>query len=843
MKYIYLVLIGFIVVFWNHTAKSQVLINEYSCSNLDQYTDSYGNYEDWVELYNAGSSTVNLAGYYLSDDSIDNMKWKIPTGITIQANGYLLFWTSGRDIVVGTDYHTNFKLTQTKNNNEFITFSNTIGIIIDQKEITKRTQLGHSIGRTTNGASTWSVFTSPTPKASNNASTAYPDYANKPQVSIPAGFYTSSAMYITLTTTEPNSTIHYTIDGSQPSVSSTIYSSPILINTTSVLKAITISNDPTILPSFISFDTYFINVSHTLVVVSISGEQLDELANGDGSLLPYGTFEYFDLNKQRTAKTMGEFNKHGQDSWANSQRSIDFISRDEMGYNSALKEKIFNYSTRDSYQRLILRAAGDDNYPADHHSSNLGSAHVRDAYIHSLAKEGGLDLDVRASEKAIVYLNGQYWGVYDLRERPEDHDYTEYYYGQDKYHLQYLMYWGGRWAEYGGQQAMDDWDTFYNYIMSLDMTVPANYQYVTDRLDEKSLVDYVLANMFTVCSDWLNWNTGWWRGMDSTGTHLKWGYILWDNDATFGHYINYTGIPNTTPDADPCDPETLGSSSDPEGVIQLLLHLRQNPDFNQYYITRQLDLWNTVFSCNNMLEKLDSTVALIDPEMAQHAARWSGTYSEWQTNVQTLRNFIIARCPALTSGFMDCYSLTGPYDLTLNANPATGGSIQLNSLTVNQYPWTGTYFGGIENKLEVLPNWGYEFNLWSANNNILSPAVTSDSVRVTLNTSDTITAHFTYTDIPIYNDVNPSVSVYPTLTNSEATIAFSLPKEAVVSMKLYSVTGNQLATVLSQNQNMQPGVYNFNLNLNGSGLPAGMYFLDFVAGDFRQSIKLIYSPE
>lgn len=830
---------SFLFVF---ATQAQVVINEYSCSNLSQYIDNNSEYEDWIELYNPSASAVNLAGFYLSDDSLNNTKWLIPSGITIPANGFQRFWASGRNMITGTHYHTNFKLTQTKNNNEFITLSDPSGIIIDQKEIKQRTQLGHSIGRKTNGDTTWCVFTLPTPKASNNTSTPYTDYASKPQENLTAGFY-ANPVTVTLLNDEPNSVIRYTLDGSMPTASSALYTGPITISTTKVLKAITISSDPTILPSFIIYNTYFINVSHSVVVISVAGEQVDELANGNSNLEPIGTFEYFDTLQQRKAKTMGGYNKHGQDSWANSQRSIDFVSRDEMGYNSTVKEKIFNYSDRDAFQRIMLRAAGDDNYPADHHSANLGSAHVRDAYVHSLAKLGGLDLDVRMTEKAVVYINGTYWGVYDIRERCDDHDFTDYYYGQDKYHLQYLLYWGGRWAEYGGQQAMDDWDNFYNYIMSLNMANPANYQYVTDRLDEKSLVDYVLVNMFSVCSDWLNWNTGWYRGMDSTGTHLKWNYVLWDNDATFGHYINYTGIPDVSPNADPCDPEGLDGNSDPEGHIQLLLKLRENPEFNQYYISRQIDLWNTVFSCENMIPFLDSVVAIIDPEMAEHATRWSGTYSEWQTNVQTLRNFITQRCTALTGGFMDCYSLTGPYDLTLNADPLTGGSVKLNSLLISQYPWTGTYFGGMENILQIQPSWGYEFVDWTSDFTAFTPGSTADSVSISLTTSDTVVAHFLYTDIPEITFNNPTVSAYPTVFSNSTVIDFNLPDDAQVSLKMYTLEGKEISTVIKADKKLQQGHYEYEINLGNTSLPAGMYIVDFIAGNYRQCIKLIYNPQ
>ncbi|MFM7901378.1 MAG: CotH kinase family protein, partial [Bacteroidota bacterium] len=155
---------------------------------------------------------------------------------------------------------------------------------------------------------------------------------------------------------------------------------------------------------------------------------------------------------------------------------------------------------------------------ADHRPANDGSAHIRDAYIQNMAIEGGLNLDVRRGSKCIVYLNGSYWGVYDIRDNPDDHDYTDYFYGQDKFNLYYIETWGNTWAEYGGATALSAWNSFYSYAMGANMNDPAAFQYVMDRYDATSLVDYVLVNSFTVCSDWLNYNTGWWRGLDSTGS-------------------------------------------------------------------------------------------------------------------------------------------------------------------------------------------------------------------------------------------------------------------------------------------------------------------------------------
>ncbi|MEZ5082688.1 MAG: lamin tail domain-containing protein [Bacteroidales bacterium] len=101
---------------------SQVVINEYSVSNLSTITDNYSKYEDWIELYNAGASSANIGGYFLSDKIANPGKWQFPAGITIPAGGFIKIWASGRDEVSGGHYHTNFKLHQQKMSRNILYF-------------------------------------------------------------------------------------------------------------------------------------------------------------------------------------------------------------------------------------------------------------------------------------------------------------------------------------------------------------------------------------------------------------------------------------------------------------------------------------------------------------------------------------------------------------------------------------------------------------------------------------------------------------------------------------------------------------------------------------------------
>jgi len=712
----------------------QVVINEFSCSNYNITQDNYGQYEDWVELYNSGGTAFNLAGYYLSDDINNTTMWQFPAGVSVPAGGFIIVWASGRDEYSGGNIHTNFRLTQQKPTPEYLVFANSSGTVLESYNLHNYiTQMNNSNGRATNGATTWSVFTNPTPGASNST-TSYARYADKPVFSISGGFY-PGPVSVSITTTEPNAVIRYTTNGDLPDASSFVYSTPINITNTTIVIAKVFSNNTQILPGQYEFNTFFINVNHTVPVVSIAGTNVSDLLNGS-YINPFGCIEYYETGQLKT-KVTGEFNKHGNDSWAYGQRGIDFISRDEFGYGDALRYKIFAAKSRKTFKRIILKAAANDNYPFEN-----GGAHIRDAFVQTISQRGNLELDERSYEPCVLYMNGQYWGVYDVREKVDDQDFTSYYYNQDRYHLYYLKTWGSTWSEYGGAPAQNDWDALKNYILSNNMGVAANFTYVQDRLNLKSLVDYFIINEHTVCKDWLNWNTSLWKGTNLNGQELKWRYTLWDMDATFGHYINYTGIPDIGPTASPCYGENLPDPGGQGHTIIMKKLMDENPSFKQFYLARYVELINGPLQCDTMIAILDELINRIQPEMQKHINKWGGSFTEWQNNVQAIRDFIIQRCAFFTQGFVNCYSLTGPFNVVFKVTPNGAGKIKLNSSVLPNYPFNSTFYGGIQNNLQAIPNSGYAFDHWEIFHNTLSPNNNTSSVTVTFNSNDTIIAHF-----------------------------------------------------------------------------------------------------
>lgn len=764
MKFRYLLALS-VFLFMSVISYSQVVINEYMVSNSNASSGGdpslqcdmpeskyycagweYAQNEDMIELYNSGASAVTLTGMYLSDKITNPTKWRIPDDVgggplTIPAGGYQIFYCSKADTAVnssGNDYHhTNFGLTQCKD--EYVILADAAGTIIDQIQMDVNTSDMHTRGRTTDGASTWSIFSTHTLGAANTG--AFDGYATTPTMSLAPGFYVGTQT-VTITG-DPGDQIRYTIDGSEPTAASALYSAPLSLSTTTVVKAKAFSTNPMILESKTEGNTYFIDVTHTIPVISVSGDDVVTLLNGS-QLNPYGHLEYFESNGSFMSEASGDFNKHGNDSWAYSQRGIDFIARDEHGINNDIDHQIFPIKGRNGYQRLILKAGASDNYPFEN-----GGAHIRDAFVHTMSQLADLRLDERTHQSVVVYANGQYWGVYEVREKVDDNDFTDYYYNQNEWEIDFLQTWGSTWEAYGCRES---WDTLRAWILARDMSIPANYQLAKGSLNMGSLIDYFFINSWTVCKDWLNWNTAQWHGKNPAGTKKKWRYTLWDMDAVFGHYINYTGIPDDTPQADPCNAEQLpdpGSQGHTEIITHLLDPVQGSPEFQQEYISRYADLQNTSFDCVRAIEVLDSLVAIIEPEMPGHIARWGGSMATWQANVQNIRDFINQRCQGISDGLIDCYNLTGPYTITIDVDPPGSGIVHVNSITCDNYPWTGTYYGGIELLLNADPMPGNNFDYWemlhTPQPSVLittTPDVTDEEVSLNLSSNDDIIAHF-----------------------------------------------------------------------------------------------------
>ena len=710
--------------------QGQVLVNEYSGANRNGIADDFGNNPDWIELYNAGGTAVDISGYFLSDKESNPTKWQIPAGTVLNANSYRLFFASGRDINTGLALHTNFKITQT--GGEFVVFSDQGGTILESYEVLP-TRVNHSRGRTPNGGATWQIFSAPTPGLANGA--GFDGYTDMPTFNLPAGTY-NGAQSIVISSESAGVTIRYTIDGSEPSATSTAYTGPINVATTTAIKARAFPAAANLLPGFTETNTYFINVNHTLPIVSLVSDQYDDLfASGWGDIV--SNIEYFTANGAQQFESYGEVDRHGQDSWAFDQKGVDFIVRDQYGYDDEIDYQIFPTSPRDKFQRIMFKAGASDNYPFT--GAPGGGCHLRDAYIQSLAEKANMNVDLRKNDHCVVYINGQYWGLYEVREKVNDPDYTDYYWGQEEEDLDMLSQWGWLEVRYG---SADDWNDLYFNMMATDLSVDANYNLISTRLDIGSVIDYMIINTWSVNSDWINWNSMWWRGRGTPA--VKWKYALWDMDNTFNLGQNFSGWPTTNFDADPCDlDETFANAGPNEGHLDMFNRLMANEDFMARYINRYAEMINTYLNCSYALAHFDSIVNHISPEMPQQIARWGGSMAEWQGHLDYMRNQIVQRCEHIEEeGIVECYPVDGPHKLAFQVEPAGAGTIRFNELQIPEYPWSGSYYGGVEGEIEATANALYEFDYWELFSNTLNLDDTLALNSFEITTADSIVAHF-----------------------------------------------------------------------------------------------------
>ncbi len=723
---------------------AQVVINEFSAANKTDYADVSGNYYDWIELYNPTASAVNIGGWFLADNPGNLVKWPIPAGVTIPSHGFKVFFCSNLDGLFNGQYHTNFKLTQS-DTSEVIILSNASVTIVDSITLFPN-RVDQSRGRNADGSLVWGVYQNSTPNATNNVQTAYTDYVPKVQFSLPAGFYTGTQS-VSLSCPMANTKIRYTTNGSNPTTASTLYTGPISVSANTVIRARAYDNAGLYVGSFTENNTYFINETHTLPVLSLASDQFNNLFQSNVNSI-VGSMEYFGTNGSQIFEIESEYSPHGNDSWAYPQKGMDFNVEDEYGTGKDINYKMFSTTPRHHYNWLILKAAASDNFPG-----NLPNpaAHIRDAYVQTLAEKFKLNVDLRRMEHCLLFINGQYWGVYEIRDKV-DKDYFDYYYNQSEKYVDNLNYWGSMIIRQGSDTA---WNNLYNFVISNNLAIPANYTFVTDRLNVMSMIDAIAIGLYTVDSDWLNWNTAWWRGRKQPNIQ-KWKYWLWDEDNTFDLGEDFTGWGNTGNTANPCDINTA-SGGGPDfsnlnigpamGHIVIFNALMQNPAFKQLYINRFADLINTAFSCTNMTNHLDTMIARIQPEMQRQCTRWSGSYTQWQQNVQYLRNQITGRC-AFIGGAMDtCYHVTGPYPLVVNTFPANSGTVTVNTITPTVYPWYSTYFGGVDLVFKANANVGYQFSHWTIQNHTITPGIANDSIWFNLlNTGDSLTAVFIRTD-------------------------------------------------------------------------------------------------
>lgn len=605
------------------SSASSIRISEVITYNQNIIADEEGQYPGWIELTNQGDASVDIKDYGLSDDESTPLKWRFPD-IILKPGQYTLVFASGKNRYVPGKgaAHTNFKINPA---GEWIVLSDSAGRIIDKMD-TGKLYPGTSCGRTLNGNMERVVFKTPTPGQPNNVPT-YAGFSSEPEFSCIGGFY-SQPFYLSLKPCSP-AVVHYTLDGSEPTENSSVWSKPILINKTTVVRAISFT--PGMLPSLVTTETYFINKSNTLTVISLSTnpENLWDIDSGiysagrnPGTEFPYVTanywmnwekpvhFELFEPDGKKGLGFNGGIKIFGSYSRALDQKSFSIYARDKYGCDE-INYPFFKDRPFSNYKSIILRTSGQDTLYTK----------IRDSMMHRLVKD--TEVDVQSYRPAVVYINGEYWGVYNIREKISRF-YLASNHGVDPENVDILQ--ANGYVRYGSNT---DYKALISYVTSHDMSIQQNYEYVKTKMDIENFIDYQISEIYFANTD--TGNIKFWRDRSEGG---KWRWILYDTDWGFFDATH----------------NTLWFVSNPEGTgtgkmfsTALMYNLLKNNSFKDEFIERFAYHLNNTFRPERVIGIIDEMSKAIEPEMPGQFARWGGSMDSWYKKVQVLRDFAANR--------------------------------------------------------------------------------------------------------------------------------------------------------------------------------------------------------
>ncbi|PBQ31215.1 hypothetical protein CNR22_05355 [Sphingobacteriaceae bacterium] len=807
-----------------------IILNEYCVSNTGPIgaTDEKGVLNDYVELYCNHTQSISLANFYLTNDRVNLKKWKFPSNFPVlQPQNYYLVWLSGKNTNDGVNFHTNFNVEQCKN--QWIIISNASGVVYDSIFVLP-TKGGHVRGRVDydnigNGA--WKLFTSQSPKFANGTPAAN-GYAPKPNIFLNTQLtFTSSASegvfipegsaplaYIRLQGNNYDSTtscynVFYTKNGDYPvpfydnlTQSGQTYRFndslvPITLEGTTMIRAIAVPklNNPNCpvntLPSFCETNTYFIGTEHNgfseeFGVISIALDKADTAwFNGSqGAYSPSVHVEYYDKKKQ-ISEGYGMMTRPPQEQWITSQKGFYIHKDDRLGSGCDFEGDIFNVEGLGTTPRRVFPIL---HVKAGDYESHSGSAlqapgtsygtGIRDIVMQSIAAKNNLNVSPLHIKPVVAFVNGAYWGVYDLRE-VYDKYYEQYYNGQSLDSLDlnfvvrgstnspqegYVTYWDGSKSSFAPTSHFNTnvYDITMKKVVSSNT---ADYQKVMANMDKASFIDFMALNSYAMNSDlWTN-NIALAKGGQSNKNGGKWHFYLWNMPSIFNYtavspsgqpvYPNYALPPCYLFNAAGATTLYVPTSNALNGHGNIMTKLMRNPTFKAEYIARYQDLLNGPLKCENIIKQLDYVAALYSKEMKYHedpaSAPLPGKFPStdqlhlWDTNVSVLRKVIQLRCFYMQDAFKNgnCFGLTGPFNISVDVRPKDAGSVQLNTTVLPYYTWYGEYHqSNITFKGIPASSSDYKFHHWEIDGPIAT-GLSSDSIVVNWNTGGNVVAVFT----------------------------------------------------------------------------------------------------
>ena len=599
--------------------EKKVYINEFMSSNTHTVIDpDYYNFSDWIELYNNTDKTLDISGYALSDDK-DKIKYKIPPGTTIKPHGYKIFWADKKE----RGNHTNFSL---NTEGESVVLFDKNGNIIDKIDYDKQSA-DISMGRDKETLITGYMV--PTFERANEKGHILKVRTDSPLFSIEGGFY-DSPQIVTIKADDADE-IFYTLDGSYPNKKSALkYIQPVKIDKTKTLRAVAYKKD-----KFESIDTtmtYFINHESKLPIISLStdkkylfddmigiytdgknGVPLKKCRGSETENFNYARdwqrpvhINYFDENQQERFSFNLDMEITGQCSRHNKKKSFSLSLEDKYGVKS-LRYKLFDNKNVEKFKSFRIRT-GDLGYK------------LRDILAVALVEEGKLNTDYEAYKAVQMFLNGEYWGIYNIREKKGADFIKSNYPDIKKSNLDII---GIKIKE--GDKA--DYNDLHNFVKKNDLSLSKNYRQIKNRVDIDNYIDYMILEIYSNNNDWPSNNYRLWKEKKEGA---KWRFILEDLDYGFVVLKREKNAFERV-------------LNDDVLIADLFKKLLKNREFKKRFKDRFYTLLDTLFKPENVLALIKKLVDERREYFYNEPDKWDIDIDDFDHDVEIMKSFAKSR--------------------------------------------------------------------------------------------------------------------------------------------------------------------------------------------------------
>jgi hypothetical protein len=745
--------------------------------------------------------------------------------------------------------HTNFKI---KSEGESIYLSDSEGNIIDSLAAVYIPS-DYSYGKIYNTNSDYNYFLNPTP-GNENDSIGYSILTNDNVIFSRNGGYFNGSLVLSLNSPSGES-IYYTLDGTEPDTSSAIFSENIIISENKVVKAAVIRSG--FLPGKVFAKTYFNDHQPDIPVLCISTEP-DNLwdyntgiyvmgPNAEPSVPHFGAnfwmdwekpvfIELYNTNGYTVVSQAGGTKIYGKWSRARAQKSLAFFARKSYG-NADFEANIFPKRSISDYKSFVARNAGND----------CDIAFIRDAFMTDLTSH--LGLDYQSFQPVATFLNGEYWGIYNLREKINE-DFLASHHQINADNINLLE---------GDAEILEGDNTSYLELTSFlqsksSLANPEDYTYVNSKIDIDNYIKYQLVQIYVDNTDWPGNNMKFWNS-NLPGSKYRW--ILYDTDFGFGEYSS-TSYSNNTLDfaLEPYGPEW----PNPPWSTLLLRKLVTNTYFRNNFINQFADHINTTFLTTAVNRKVDSIKKLYISEMVHHKVRWGGSYDSWSYEVERLKTWGQARPSYMRNHIRSTFNLSAQYNITLTVSNKLHGTIKLNSIHPVKYPFTGIYFKDVPIKMEAVPEVGYTFVRWEGEVNsadrilwydpqkaasfkaVFEP-VSVEDIQIVINEINYNSGpeYLTSDWVEFYNRGNSTVDLSGYLfSDSNPDSGFVFPLGTIMYPEDYLIVAKSIKKFSEVHPDVSPVLGNIIFGLSSSGDELRLYDTD---GNVIDAVDYqVYSP-